>query len=264
LTEKKGSFSLKIIVLGSGSCVPSFKRYPASYFFFPSGLNENWVIDIGEGALFRLEEAGKSYKEIDRIFISHTHPDHIGALIPLLLALNYTPGFKREKALFIYGSDDVGKYLRMNQDFAPYLKCNFPLEFISVFPDNEIKIVNSSFVAKKMEHFDPTLGYRWNIGGCIVAYGADGGFSYELIRLSESADFLILESSYPEEKPVPGHLTTKEAGEVARKAGAKRLMLTHFYPEVAGMNEEEIKKQVRASGYDGEIILAKDLMEIEV
>jgi ribonuclease BN (tRNA processing enzyme) len=264
LTKKKNSSSLKIIVLGSGSCVPSYQRFPASYFFYSPDLGENWLIDIGEGSLFRLSETEESYKEIDRIFISHTHPDHIGALVPLLLALNYTPNFKRKKPLFIYGSEDVREYLRMNQGFAPYLRCNFPLEFICISPDKEVKIKSSSFMTKKMRHFDPTLGYRWNIGGCIVVYGADGGFSDELIQLSKNADFLILESSYPEDKPVFGHLTTKEAGEVARKARAKRLMLTHFYPEVAGMKEEEIKRQVRSSGYEGEIIIAEDLMTLEI
>jgi ribonuclease BN (tRNA processing enzyme) len=264
LTEKKGSFLLKVIVLGSGSCVPSFKRYPSSYFFYPLGLKENWLIDIGEGALFRLSEAGKSYREIGRIFISHTHPDHIGALVPLLLALNYTPGFKRKKPLFIYGPEDVGKYLRMNQDFAGYLKCEFPLEFIVCSNMTEMKIGDCLLETKEMEHFGPTLGFRWHIGDKVVAYGADGALSDSLIELSRNADLLILESSYPQDKPNPGHLTTMEAGEVAVKAGAKRLMLTHFYPEVAGMNEEEIKTQARSSGYEGEIILAKDLMTLEI
>jgi ribonuclease BN (tRNA processing enzyme) len=264
LAEKKGSFSLKIIVLGSGSCVPSFERYPASYFFYPSFLKEDWLVDIGEGALFRLSEAKESYREIDRIFISHTHPDHIGALVPLILALKYTPGFKRSKPLFIYGPEDVGEYLRINLNFAPYLRSNFPLEFVPLFPDSEVKIKNSILKTKQMRHFDPTLGYRWNLGGCIVVYGADGGFSEELIRLSENADFLILESSYPKSKPNAGHLTTFEAGKTAREAGVERLMLTHFYPEVAGMNEEEIKKEVRSSGYEGEILLAKDLMTLKI
>jgi len=264
LTGKKGSFSLKVIVLGSGSCVPSFKRYPASYFFYPLDLKESWLIDIGEGALFRLEEAQESYKEIDRIFISHTHPDHIGALIPLLLALKYTPGFKREKPLFIYGPDDVWEYLQMHFDFAEYLKCEFPLEFISCSDMSEVKIGECLLKTKEMEHFGATLGFRWHIGDKVVVYGADGALSDSLIELSCNADLLMLESSYPEDKPNPGHLTTMEAGEVAMQAGAKRLMLTHFYPEVAEMNEEEIKKEVRASGYEGEIVVAKDLMNLEI
>jgi ribonuclease BN (tRNA processing enzyme) len=260
----KKDFSLKIIVLGSGSCVPSFKRFPASYFFCPIASKENWLVDIGEGALFRLAEAGESYREIDRIFISHTHPDHIGALIPLLLALSYTPGFKRRKPLYIYGSDDIRKYLQINLDFAPYLKSNFPLEFISASPNNEIKFKNCSLNTKKMKHFDPTLGFRWNFNECAVVYGADGGFSDELIQLSEKADLLILESSYRKDNPVPGHLTTYQTGEIAEKASAKRLILTHFYPEVADMGEKEILDEVRSSGYKGKILLAKDLMNLKI
>lgn len=221
-------------------------------------------MDIGEGTLFRLAEAGESYREIDRIFISHTHPDHIGALIPLLLALNYTPGFKRKKPLSIYGSDDVKEYLKINLDFAPYLRSNFPLEFISLSPDSEIKFKNCSLNTKKMKHFDPTLGFRWNFNGCAVVYGADGGFSDELIQLSENADLLILESSYRKDNPIPGHLTTYQAGKIAEKASAKRLMLTHFYPEVARMKEKEVLDEVRSSGYKGKIILAKDLMPLKI
>jgi len=262
LKEKKRSFSLKIIVLGSGSCVPSFVRYPASYFFHSPSLRENWLIDIGEGALFRLSEAKESYREIDRIFVSHTHPDHIGALVPLLLALNYTPGFKRRKPLFIYGPDNVWEYLRMRLDFAPYLKCDFPLEFIPCFHMSEVKIGDCLLKTEKMEHFEPTLGFRWNIGDKVVVYGSDGALSDALIELSLNADLLILESSYPKNKPGPGHLTTFEAGKVAAEAGARKLLLSHFYPEVAAMNEVEIKEQVRSSGYKGEILVAKDLMHL--
>lgn len=264
MTKKKDLNSLKIIVLGSGSCVPSYKRYPASYFFYPFEIKENWLVDIGEGALLRLSEAGESYKEIDRVFISHTHPDHIGALVPLLLALKYTPGFRREKPLFIYGSEDVREYIKINLKFAPYLETDFPVKFVSLSQDRDVKIGNILLKSKKMKHFNPTLGYRWNFGESIIVYGADGGISNELIRLSEDADFLILESSYPESCPSAGHLTTIEAGQVAKEAKVKRLMLTHFYPEVASMDSEEIKKEVRASGYVGEIILAEDLMSLKI
>jgi ribonuclease BN (tRNA processing enzyme) len=264
LTEKKSSFSLKIIVLGSGSCVPSFVRYPSSYFFYSPILKENWLVDIGEGALFRLSEARESYREVDRIFISHTHPDHIEALVPLLLALKYTPGFKRIKPLFIYGPDNVWDYLRMRLDFAPYLKYDFPLEFIPCSHMSEVKIGHYLLKTEKMEHFEPTLGFRWNISDKVVVYGADGALSDNLIELSHNSDLLILESSYTKNKPGPGHLTTFEAGKVAAEAGAARLLLTHFYPEVAAMKEEEIAKEARSSGFKGEILVAKDLMTLEI
>jgi len=250
--------------LGSGSCVPSFERYPSSYFFCPVQLKESWLVDIGEGALFRLSEARESYKDVDRIFISHTHPDHIGALIPLILALKYTPGFERSKPLFIYGPESVREYLDMHLDFAPYLKCNFPLEFITCSSNSEIEIGECLIKTKKMNHFEPTLGYRWLFGGKVIVYGADGEVSKELINLSEDADLLILESSYPKDKPSHGHLTTFEAGEIARKAGAKKLLISHFYPGVAGMSDEKVEAEVSDSGYQGEIILARDLMTLRI
>jgi ribonuclease BN (tRNA processing enzyme) len=262
--SQKETFSFKITVLGSGSCVPSHKRYPSSYFFYSSKLKENWLIDIGEGALFRLSEAGESYRDIDRIFISHTHPDHIGALIPLVLALKYTPGFKRDKPLFIYGPESVREYLDMHLDFAPYLKCDFPIRFISCSSNSEVDIGECLIETMKMRHFEPTLGYKWSFNGKIIVYGADGEVSEELINLSKNADFLILESSYPKNKPSSGHLMTFEAGKVAREAGVKQLLISHFYPEVAGMSEEQIKAEVRSSGYQREIIIARDLMTLRI
>lgn len=262
--KEKDLHLLKVTVLGSGTCVPAVRRYPASYFFFLFGERENWLVDIGEGALLRLSEAGESYREIDRIFISHTHPDHIGALVPLLLALKYTPGFKREKPLFIYGPDDVGEYLQMNFTFAPYLKSDFPMEFISLSSGSEIELNNCLLETRKMKHSGSTLGYRWDFNGCLVVYGADGGVSEELIQLADNADLLILESSFPKSRPSPIHLTTFEAGKIAKEAAARKLMLTHFYPEVASMEDEDKEKEVRKSGYEGEIIFAKDLLSFEI
>ena len=211
-----------------------------------------------------MSEAGESYRDIDRIFISHTHPDHIGALIPLILALKYTPGFERNKPLFIYGPKSVREYLDMHLDFAPYLKCDFPINFISCSSSSEFEIEGCLIETMKMRHFDPTLGYRWGFDGKVVVYGADGEVSEELINLSRNADFLILESSYPKNKPSSGHLVTFEAGKVAREAGVKKLLISHFYPGVAEMSEEQIETEVRSSGYQEELIIARDLLSLEI
>jgi ribonuclease BN (tRNA processing enzyme) len=59
---------------------------------------------------------------------------------------------------------------------------------------------------------------------------------------------------------VEGHLTPTLAGRVAREAECKRLVLTHFYPPC---DELDITRIVEKE-YSGEIILAEDLMKIEV
>jgi len=55
-----------------------------------------------------------------------------------------------------------------------------------------------------------------------------------------------------------GHLTPSSAGRMAALAGAKRLVLTHFYPECLGT---DIADQCRKT-YDGKLILARDLLAI--
>ena len=57
-----------------------------------------------------------------------------------------------------------------------------------------------------------------------------------------------------------GHLTPREAGEIAFRSGARRLLLTHFYPECEG---EDILGQCR-NRYSGEILLAEDLLRLSI
>ena len=71
---------------------------------------------------------------------------------------------------------------------------------------------------------------------------------------------MILESSFPDGQEMEGHLTPSQAGEIASMAGAKHLVLTHFYPEIL---DTDIERQCRKT-YQGKLTLAKDLMEIRV
>jgi ribonuclease BN (tRNA processing enzyme) len=59
---------------------------------------------------------------------------------------------------------------------------------------------------------------------------------------------------------VEGHLTPSLAGRIAAEAGAKKLLLTHFYPEC---ESADIEAQCRKT-YDGPLILARDLMVVDV
>jgi ribonuclease BN (tRNA processing enzyme) len=59
---------------------------------------------------------------------------------------------------------------------------------------------------------------------------------------------------------VKGHLTPSEAGKIAAAAGVKKLVLTHFYPPC---DEEDMISPCRKF-FDGEIVLAEDLMRVEI
>ncbi|MGW4907450.1 ribonuclease Z [Streptomyces sp. NPDC004270] len=84
--------------------------------------------------------------------------------------------------------------------------------------------------------------------------------------LAEGCDLLVIESTFLDEDAElaaeHGHLTAGQAAAVARDAGVRHLVLTHFsqrYPE-----PEEFERQARAAGYEGELTVAYDLLRVPV
>ncbi|MBX4175553.1 ribonuclease Z [Streptomyces geysiriensis] len=84
--------------------------------------------------------------------------------------------------------------------------------------------------------------------------------------LAEGCDLLVIESTFLDEDETlatdHGHLTAGQAARVARDAGVRHLVLTHFsqrYPDPG-----EFERQARAAGYEGELTVARDLMRIPV
>jgi ribonuclease BN (tRNA processing enzyme) len=71
-------------------------------------------------------------------------------------------------------------------------------------------------------------------GGGLLAYGADSSPSEELVEFVTDCELLVIEATLPrpERSGMRGHLTPEEAGEHARKAGARRVVLTHISDEL--------------------------------
>jgi ribonuclease BN (tRNA processing enzyme) len=96
--------------------------------------------------------------------------------------------------------------------------------------------------------------------GKSIVYSGDTDYCNSLVELASESDLLIVECSFPDEFKVDGHLTPSFAGRVAKESGAKRLLLTHLYPIC---DQYDIRSQAQRT-YQGEIIVAEDLMKIEV
>jgi ribonuclease Z len=86
-----------------------------------------------------------------------------------------------------------------------------------------------------------------------------------VFRLADQADLLVIESTYlSTESQLArrfGHLTARQAAQVAQECGVRKLVLTHFsqrYTEPERFYEEA------AAEFDGEIVVAADLTRISV
>ncbi len=112
-----------------------------------------------------------------------------------------------------------------------------------------------------VDHNEESIAFKiTGSNGKSVVYSGDTDFSENLVTLSKGADFLICESALPDGLKVKGHLTPSLAGEIATRANVRNLVLTHFYPEC---DLVDIEKQCRKT-YDGPLLLAEDLMTIEI
>ncbi|MGW4671005.1 ribonuclease Z [Streptomyces sp. NPDC004324] len=87
-----------------------------------------------------------------------------------------------------------------------------------------------------------------------------------VVALAEGCDLLVIESTFLDEDERiasdHGHLTAGQAARVARDAGVRHLVLTHFSQRYADPGEFE--RQARAAGFDGELTVARDLMRVPV
>jgi len=248
---------MKILILGSGTCVPSLRRNAPAYLLDAEGLLV--LIDCGSGTLLQLERAGKSYRDIDAVFITHRHPDHFADLMPLIHALIATPGFTREKGLSVFAPREFIDYY--NLAFMPLFRriTGFNVYLKKIHPSMEY----GPFSIRSTRTIHPGEGYaiRFQYNGRGVVFTGDTGYDSRIVEISRGADVLIADCSFLESEKAKGHMSARECGILAREAGVSRLILSHLYP--SSMPDEARLTEAQRE-FTGDIILAEDLMELEI
>jgi ribonuclease BN (tRNA processing enzyme) len=248
---------VKLIVLGSGTCVPSLTRNAPGYYLEAEGIEV--LVDCGSGTLRQLERAGRSYKDIDAVFITHRHPDHFTDLMPLIQALIATPDFKRKKELSIIGPAELIHYYNEAVATVMGMYVHFPIQLIEIKDTLEYGPYRVS--SARTVHSGDSLAYRFECGGRSIVFTGDADYDQGIVALSQGADMLVADCSFPDAKKVRGHLSAKECGLVARSAGVKKLLLSHLY--AVGLPEEDRITESREE-FDGDVVLAEDLMEFDI
>jgi len=110
------------------------------------------------------------------------------------------------------------------------------------------------------EHADG-IAYRIDCGHQSLLYSGDTEPCQSVIELGHEVDLAILECSFPDQASLKGrHLCAATAADLAKRMKAKRLVLTHLYPECEG-RESEMLDNIN-DVYSGEVALAEDGMKI--
>ena len=220
------------------------------------------LVDAGLGTLQKLSRLGISLAEPNGAAFTHLHLDHTAELAPMLFALR-NPGIGRTRTLTLIGAPGFRDfYARLRRLYGSWVEpLDYPLE-IEEIEERPVSLGGFTLWAFPVSHAPGSVAYRVEdpSDGKSVALSGDADVCEGLVEAARGADLAVLESSFPEGRKVAGHLTPREAGEIASRSGAKRLLLTHFYPECEG---EDLLGQCRGS-YSGEILLAEDLLRVSV
>jgi ribonuclease BN (tRNA processing enzyme) len=254
---------VKLTILGSGTSVPHPARAAPSHWLETS--SGSLLLDISADAPHRMAQERLDWPNLDAIWISHFHLDHMGGLVPFLFGSRWAPQIQsRTRALRIFGPNGLRRIIHAMNDSNNYklFQQAFPVEIVEVGPGIEFEIIPDLAASTfSTPHTEESLALRLKAEDSkLFVYTSDTGFSEALIPFAKNVDLLLMECSFRRNKPIQKHLELVEAIGLARECAPKRLVLTHLYPE---WDEGDLVAEAR-SLWSGETIEAKDGLRLEI
>jgi ribonuclease BN (tRNA processing enzyme) len=249
---------VRLTILGSSASFPAAGDACSGYLVEQGSTR--LLLDCGSGTLARLL-AECRLADLSAILITHFHPDHYLDLVPMRYGLRY--GIERvapPRLILPPGGkaflERLGAAIR-----------NLPEMFNEAFAIEEyhsgrtVHVGDFELRFQRTTHDDPTWAVAVQ-GDARLVYTADTQESRELESFALGAHLLLCEATYPHSDSLPtrNHLTSLQAGRLARAAGVHQLALTHFWPGIErGSFEAEA-----AQSFGRPVMLAEPGMRLEV
>jgi len=276
----RSAVAIVAILLGTGYPRPDANHASAATAIV---AGHKWfLVDAGRNVTMRIAGADLKYDEMQAVFLTHFHSDHIAGL-PDVFQTSWQ--FGRETRPFeLYGGTGVERLSKAMLDFfhddihirrdlteklgaaGATIKTHIVREG-TVYDDGEVRVTAFTVDHRPVE---PAFGYRFDCGGKSIVISGDTRPTPNLIKYARNADVLIMEAYLPEhflevDRPevakilMSYHTSAEEAGEIAKAAHVKTLVLTHLVP--AGKDEVFFKRA--STTFAGKVVVGRDLLRIE-
>ncbi|MBQ8506969.1 MAG: MBL fold metallo-hydrolase [Clostridia bacterium] len=221
---------MKLKVLGNNGPYPSVGGACSAYLLTSDSGNTRLLIECGTGMLSMLQREA-SFDSLSAVILSHLHFDHMSDILPMQYALQFHP----RSPLPVYAPrtpENVRALLN-----AP---CYAPQD-ISDAQIGEMKIS-----VCPVRHPVETYALRIECDGRVFTYTGDTNEIEILDSFCAGADLLLADAGLSSEHwsiNAP-HLSARGCGELAQRAGVKKLLLTHLNPRYT---PEQLVEEAKAA-----------------
>lgn len=278
----------QIILLGTkgGPAVRQGGAMPTASLLQIDG--KNIVIDCGIGLTRSIADAGVKLLDIDAIFITHLHSDHLLELGPLIYTI-WTTGLTRK--IHIYGPIGIREYwdsFMQSMDFDHGIRIDddgrMPLTDmveVNVLGEGKIcEIEGIKISALRVDHPPVTECYALRFDGskASIAFSADTCYFSPLAEFSKNVDVLVHEAmleagiqsildrtpgaSSLEQHLRASHTMAPDVGRIAHDAEVGLLVLNHLIPADDSAFNDSHWREALSETWSGGVIVGKDGMKI--
>jgi ribonuclease BN (tRNA processing enzyme) len=219
---------LKLTIVGCSGSVPG-PASPASCYLVEAG-GHRVLLDLGSGALGALYTHVSPYA-IDAVLLSHLHADHCFDLASLYVARYYHPDGPFPH-IPVYGPPGTDERIARAYGMDSTEEIHAAFTFTEWSDEAHYDIGPMHVTVRTVAHPVACFAMRVEHAGRSLVFSGDTGPTDALVSLARGADLLLCEASFVEgDVNPPGlHLTGRQAGDHAERAGVGRLLLTHIPP----------------------------------
>lgn len=279
--------TMRVTITGTGTPTPRPDRAGSGVLVEVEGLRLQF--DAGRSTAMRLAAAAVAPGDLDAVFLTHHHSDHVVGLADLAISRWVVPHERRGTPLPVVAPEgpSVTFAREMLQPFEADLairqehtgrESRAAVEVLPFDAGAEPAVVWSrgdvTVTSVLVDHGPvvPSVSYRVDAPGASVVVSGDCRISDGVRRLARDASLLVHEAmlggvvaSGPYAPIGNYHTDCRELGAMAQEIGVPQLVLTHLIPQPHSPEEAaRFGEEVRAGGYRGGLIVAEDLTSVEL
>ncbi len=277
--------NVKLQVLGSGGPELFDGRVSSSHLIWVNG-KARVLVDLGGGSAHQFEKTDAELNDLEAVLFTHLHVDHSADFPEFIKGFYFSV---REKDLIVAGpagnekmpaTTDFVEHLLGKTSTYQYLNSYLNTDKKSRYKINSSNApldkrnihslrINDEITAKSIAvNHGPIAAVAWRIeiGECSITFSGDMSNQYRTLAiLAHNTDLLVANNVIREDTVGQGrwlHMPPSEIGYIANHSNPNIILLAHFMTRSDSVKHQAVKTIQKS--YSGDVLLAEDLMEIEI